>query len=117
MSSNQNNILSNGTITIPKINCVNGFTPTSSSICVCYKGWTDENTGNTSNVIQKCNRVLDGFSNQTTNSNNNTNGNLNTAQIANTSYIISVNGTDSVISSTSGLPAVNFFINTKKLFF
>lgn len=108
MSSSQNNILSNGTLTIPKINCVNGFNPPNSSLCVCYTGWTDENSGNTSNTVQKCNRVLDGFSNKSSSTTNNLFGNTTTAQMANTSYIYSVNSPEMVNSSSGGLPGVKF---------
>lgn len=59
----------------PTINCVNGYFPTNSTICLCYKGWTDSNdnleNGSVNYTIQKCNRVLDGFSNSSQNNSSN----------------------------------------------
>jgi hypothetical protein len=46
------------------------------SLCICYKGWTDDNSsGNNTEFVNKCNKVIDGFSNSTIIVNNNSSDN------------------------------------------
>jgi hypothetical protein len=59
-----------GAIGIPKINCVNGYFPTNSTICICYSGWVDKENSNEEKSVHKCTEIIPGFRNQTgTNSN------------------------------------------------
>ncbi len=105
INSTLENSNKSGSLTIPKINCINGFYPTNSSICVCYKGWTDDNSGNTSNEVMKCNRVLEGFTNQTTGSGN-SNGNSTTAQTVNNTNVDFIDGSGTAAPVSTGLPSV-----------
>lgn len=60
---------------IPQIICENGYT----SMCICYTGWESDNTStsNTTNstilTINKCNKIIDGFLNNTITNNQNVN--------------------------------------------
>jgi len=45
------NNLANYTVTIPTIKCLNGVSFSNNTICVCYKGWTDDNNSNKENGI------------------------------------------------------------------
>lgn len=56
-----------GAILIPKINCVNGYFPTNSTICVCYPGWIDNEISNDEKSVNKCTETIPGFRNQTGN--------------------------------------------------
>jgi hypothetical protein len=61
-----------GILIIPQINCVNGYIPVNSTLCICYKGWSDSQN-QSGGIVTKCDKVIDGFSNSTiTNSNNST---------------------------------------------
>ena len=63
---NTNSSQSNGTgiLTIPQINCVNGQLVSNSTICICYKGWTDSDN-QTNTIVNKCDLAISGFNNQT----------------------------------------------------
>jgi hypothetical protein len=63
----QNNTQQNGqSIKIPKVKCINGQETPESQICLCYPGWIDDNTSSLNvDYILKCNKILEGFSNIT----------------------------------------------------
>ena len=88
----------NSTLSAPDINCLNGKEIPNSNLCICYPGWTDDNTSNTQpSLIMKCNGKIPGFSNSTSG---------NSTQ-SNSSNFIIINPTNST-TNTNIIP-VNFF--------
>jgi hypothetical protein len=93
-------------IQIPKIKCLNGEEIPDSQICVCYSGWTDDNSSNTNgDFILKCNQIIPGFSNLTFDNS--------TVKNPTSSFFISKSGSN--ITVTDILPVQFYNIDTKCL--
>ena len=52
----------------PNIKCINGQELTDNKLCICYPGWVDDNSV-LSNSILKCNKIIPGFTNSSSNQN------------------------------------------------